>query len=117
MSTKQKQVPGPDLSAVRHLDSETSPKWETLWIALLRGPCAIYNVTKKIMYEWAAPLNAPLPLQDLVLSNRHKQHSLITTSKISHCFPPLQITKSKKILPATTNFTQPYTPLPKHIRF
>ena len=49
--------------------------------------------------------------------HHHKQYSLIATSKISHCLPQLQITKSTKFSPATTNSTQPYTPLPRNILF
>ena len=45
VASKQKEVAGPNLSAVRHQDSETNPKWETVWVALLSDPCAIYHVT------------------------------------------------------------------------
>ena len=56
MPTKQKEVAGPVLSAVRHVDSETSSKWEMVWVALLSDPCTIYHVIKIIIYELAAPL-------------------------------------------------------------
>ena len=75
MPTKQKENAGPSLSAVRHQDSETNPKLEFVFC-----PCAIYHVTKTVMYE----LPAPLSLEDLALSYLHKQHSQIATSKISH---------------------------------
>ena len=53
LPTKQNEVAAPNLSAVRHQDSETSPNWETVWFALLIDPCAIYHVTKTIIYELA----------------------------------------------------------------
>ena len=36
-----------------HQVSETSPKWETVWVALLSDPCAIHHATKLILYELA----------------------------------------------------------------
>ena len=38
--------------------------------------------------------DSPLTLWDLAVSNLQKQHSPITTSKIPHCLPQLEITKS-----------------------
>ena len=117
LPTKQKEVAGPDMSAARHQDSETSPKWETVWVALLSDPCAIYYVTKAIMYELATPLDAPLPLGDLAVSNLHKQHSLIHKSKIYHCLPQLQITMSKRFSPPATNSTHLHISLSRHVLF
>ena len=65
-----------------------------------------------------APLDVHPPLRDLAVSPVwHKQHSLIPTNKVSHCLPLFQITKSKTISPATTNFTHPHISLAKYILF
>ena len=73
----------------------------------MSDPCAIYHVTEAIMYKLATPLDAPLPLRDLAVSNLHKQHSLIATSKISYCLPQLQITKSKNFFACDHKFQAP----------
>ena len=45
-----KRAVGPNLSTVGHHDSETSPKKETILVALLSDPCAIHHITESLIY-------------------------------------------------------------------
>ena len=52
----------------------------------------------------------PLTLRDFVVSNLHQQQSPIATSKISHCLPQLQISKSKTFFTSYHKFYKPPYP-------
>ena len=54
-----------------------------------------------------------LTLWDLAISNLHKQHSPIATSKIFYCFPQLQITESNKVFVCDHKFHKLPHPNPK----